>query len=95
MSCIVDPGMRECVIVRDIIALRRLLVLLDTRKVQHFNNFNMSSFQEPRRAVNRYRSVIAEESNAQDNVMPQQDDVPVRDAVENRTVSRNTFVLFA
>ena len=56
---------------------------------------NMSSFQESRRAVNRYGSVIAEESNAQDNEMPQQDDVPVRDAVENRTVSRNSFVLFS
>ena len=51
----------------------------------------MSSFQESGRAVNRYGSVIAEE----DNDMPQQEDVPVRDAVENRTVSRNSFVLFS
>ena len=53
----------------------------------------MSSSQEvQRRAVNAYGSFVAEE--LQDEAMPSLDDLAVpRDAVENRIVSKNSFVL--
>lgn len=50
----------------------------------------MSSIhEEQERQVNRYGSLIAEESNGtQDYEMPQQDGMAVSAAVENRIVSR-------